>query len=155
MKTIVFKIGLLMLFILMVRTGCEKTNENGEYADVEYFKFSDFGCETGDSWYLRPGYVVKNYIIRSQQEFEECIAIECNPQIVFSNFVLLIGVKLFNSGALLFNEMVQENNSEVIYTITFLKDESTVALGIPYHSIVRKPLNGKSIRIVEIVKETL
>lgn len=155
MKKIISRMGLIILLLMMVRAGCEKIYENEEYSDVEYFKFSDFGCESGNSWYLKTDYVGKNYIITSQQKFEECIAIECNPQIDFSSYVLLIGVKQFNSGASLSDEKVQENNSEIVYTVTFKEDISTVALGIPYHAIIRKPLNGKSIRIVEIVKVTI
>lgn len=155
MKKLIIKTELIFLLFFVMGAGCEKNNEDGEYAEIEFFKFSDFGCESDYSWNLKTDYIGGNHIITSQQEFEECIAIECDPKINFSSYYVLVGSKQFSSGVSIYNEKVEENNSEVVYTITFLLDDSEVAQKIMYYVIIKKPSQDKNIRIVEVIKDNV
>jgi len=47
---------------------------------------------------------------------------------------------------------VEENNKKIVYTITFLKNDATVASGAKCHAVIKKPSNKKEIKVVEIVK---
>lgn len=138
--------------MLILGNGCIKKNENGNYSELDYFKFSDFGCQNDNQWSLSTNGV--NYIISSQEGFDEHLIVECNPIIDFESYTLLVGNKQFSTGVSIYSEKVKENNSEVIYEVTFLTDDTYVAQVINYHVIINKPLNGKTIRITAIVKET-
>ena len=118
--------------------------------EIQGLKFTDFGCSSA-VWYIKPEYSDKHYVINSQQELEKYISINCIPQIDFSKYILLMGVKGFTTGVSQYNEKIEENNIEIVYTITFLTNEATVAQGIAYHSIIEKPSKPKSIRFEEIV----
>lgn len=154
MKIFIIKTGIFIFLLLMIGSSCERNKKEGLYEEIEFLKFSDFGCGNDYSWYLNTQYGDGNFVITSIKDFEKYVTIDCNPQIDFSNYTLLIGVKQFNSGASLYEEKVEENNSELVYTIIFLKDISTVVVGINYHVLIKKPSKDKNIRIVEIVKET-
>jgi hypothetical protein len=155
MKTLINKAGLVILFIFIMGAGCEKNIQEGEYSEIEFLKFSDFGCQSDNSWYLNTGCGGGNYIITSLQDFEKCVTIECNPEVNFSSFFVLVGSKQFSSGVSIYNEKVEENNLEVVYTITFLPDDSDIAQKIKYYVIIKKPSQNKNIRIVEVIKENV
>ena len=140
----------LPLCFLLLGAGCN--DDDGEYTEIEFFKFSDFGCENDNQWSLNTGYYDDNYIITSQEEFEEVVNMKCSVDINFSKYTLLIGSKTFATGASLYDEKVEENNSEIVYTVTFLPDDSQVALGVTYYVIIENP-SEKDIRIEEAFKE--
>jgi hypothetical protein len=144
---------LLLLCVVLLGAGCEKNDENGEFIEKEFFKFSDFGCEN-KPWRLKSGYENNHYIITSQQEFEKHLESDCIPQIDFTNHTVLIGNKIFSTGIDHYDEKVEENNSEIVYTITFLTNIATVAQGVTYHVVIGNPTDrkNKNIRIVEDVK---
>ena len=143
---------LLPLCVVLLGAGCDDDND-GEYTEIEFFKFSDFGCENDNSWSLNDGYEDENYIVTSQQEFDKIVNMECSPQIDFLSYTILAGSKQFSNGVSIYEEKVEENNSEIVYTVTFLTDDSTVALKVSYYVIIKKT-SAKNIRIVEVVKET-
>ena len=51
------------------------------------------------------------------------------------------------------SEKVEGNNKKIVYTITFLKNDATVASGAKYHAVIKKPSNKKEIKVVENVKD--
>ncbi len=149
---------LVTLCVVAAGAGCDdddndNNDDDGEYTELEFFKFSDFGCENDNQWNLNSGYHNDNYVITSQEEFEEIVNMKCAVQIDFSNYTLLIGSKTFTTGASVFDEKVVANNYEIVYTVTFLPDESTVVLDVPYYVIIDN-LSGKDIRIEEVIKES-
>jgi len=142
---------LLPLCAVMLAFGCEK-EEDEELTEIELLKFSDFGCENY-TWNFKPGYSNNYYIINSQQELSNYINSDCMPQIDFNEYVVIIGSKSFTTGVSLFDEKVEGNNKKIVYTITFLKNDATVASGAKYHAVIKKPSNKKEIKVVEIVKD--
>ena len=138
----------------MLGVGCEKKEKNEEFTEKEFFKFSDFGCED-IPWYIKPGYANNHYVITTQQELEKHIEINCIPQIDFDKYFVVIGSKSFTTGVSIVDEKVEENNIEVIYTITFLTNNAAVALGLSYHIVIKKTVNksDKNIEILEIIKQ--
>lgn len=152
LKLLTIFLLLLPLSVILLGAGCEKEND-GEYTEIEDFKFSDFGCKNDNSWKLNAGYEDENYIITSQQKFDKIVNMECSPKIDFSIYTVLAGSKSFTTGASVYDEKVEENNSEIVYSVTFLTDDSAVALRVSYYVIIKKP-SAKNIRIVEVVKET-
>ncbi len=153
MRTTPLKISFIFLLLGFMGAGCEK-EEAGEFIEKEFFKFSDFKCEN-EPWYLESGYMNNHYIITSQQELEKYIESDCTPQIDFTNYTVIIGNKTFSTGIDHYVEKVEENNLEIIYTITFLTNIAAVAQGVNYHVVTEKPTDRKhkNIRVVEIVKD--
>jgi len=142
---------LLPLCVVLLGAGCD--DDDGEYTEIELYKFSDFGCENDNQWSLNTGYYNDNYIITSQEEFEEIVNLKCTVDIDFSNYTLLIGSKTFGSGASLYDEKVEENNSEIVYTVTFREDDSQATSLVNYHVVIENS-SGKDIRIEEAFKES-
>jgi hypothetical protein len=77
---------------------------------------------------------------------------KCTVQIDFSNYTLLIGSKTFSTGASLYDEKVEENNSEIVYTVTFLEGYTQSTSVVNYYVIIENS-SGKDIRIEEAFKE--
>jgi hypothetical protein len=141
---------LLPLCVILFGTGCEE--DEGEFLEIEFLKFNDFGCENF-TWNFKTGYYNNYYVINSQIELNRYINSECIPQIDFKEYVVLIGSKSFTSGVYLIHEKVEENNKVIVYTITFLTDDTTVPSGAKYHAVIKKPTGKKVIKVVEIVKD--
>ncbi|MGQ7868297.1 hypothetical protein [Sunxiuqinia sp. sy24] len=156
MKTISLKIGTFLMLFALMGAGCEKENtiENEDLMPVEVFKFSDFGCEN-IPWHLKQGYANNHYVITSQQELEKYVEIDCSPQIDFTKYIVILGSKSFTTGATIYSESVEESSSKTKYTITFLTDISTVAIGLSYHVVIKKTLGEdvKNIEVIEYVKQ--
>lgn len=154
MKTTVLKISIIFLLLSLMGAGCEKDEEIEKFTEKEFFKFSDFGCEN-EPWHLKSEYVNNHYIITSQQEFEKYIESDCTPQIDFTKYLVIVGSKSFTTGASIYKENVEENATKLVLTITFLKNISTVAIGLSYHVVIKRKLgeNDKSVEVIEIVKE--
>jgi hypothetical protein len=145
---------LLPLCVVLLGAGCEKDEEIGIFSEKEFLKFSDFGCENS-VWNFKAGYSNNYYTINSQQELSNYININCIPQINFNEYFVIIGSKSFTTGVSLFDEKVEENNKEIVYTITFLTDDTFVASGAKYHAVIKRPSEKKEIRVVEIVKDRI
>lgn len=154
MKTTFFKTSCILCFFSLAVCGCEKSDENQEFSEKKFFKFSDFGCEN-IPWHLKQGFANNHYVITSQQELEKYIEIDCSPQIDFTKYIVILGSKSFTTGATIYNESIEESSSKIIYTVTFLTDISTVAIGLSYHVVIKKtPEEGdKNIKFIENIKQ--
>lgn len=151
MKTQIVKIGFLLIMLLLFGLGCNKDIQDGKYSEIDFQKFSDFGCPNNTPWHLNPSYKGEIYLLKSKQEFEKCVTIDCNPNIDFSNYNVLVGRKPFTTGASIYDEKVETNGSELVYTITILRDETTVPLGVKYYVIIKKPSKAINIRVEHII----
>jgi hypothetical protein len=157
MENIILKTAIGFLVLFMMGTGCEKEKEKdpGEFTEKQILKFSDFGCS---NIFLKPAYIRNyhnHYVVTSQKSLEKYTytTSDCIPQIDFSKYIVIIGSRGFSTGVSLYNEKAEENNVEIVYTVTFLTNDATVALGIQYHAVIEKPSGQKNIRVVEIVKD--
>ncbi len=142
---------LLPFCIVLLGTGCEKDEDNSEYTEIEFFKFSDFGCENDNQWSLNSGYYNDNYIITSQEEFEEIVNMKCSAQIDFSNYTLLVGSRVYGVGSSLYNEKVEENNSKIVYTVT-IQIEGTQSTSLTKYYVIIENSSGKDIKIEKVTK---
>ena len=157
MKTIL-KILFLCGIIVLTAFSCEKDKENVEAGDLEPIdikEITDFGCDncsiTLKSEYVNNGY----YVIYSENGFNKYVQYvtgENIPSIDFNKYFLIIGVKQFTSGAEILQEKAEENNIEIVYYVTFLTDDSTVAVGVGYHAFLEKPIKEKAVRIEMIIE---
>lgn len=156
MKTTILKISTFILLFALIGAGCEKEKvkdeEPGESSPKEFFKFSDFGC--GNLiWNFKVGYSNNYYVINSQQELSSYMNSDCIPQIDFNIYFVVIGDKRFSTGVSLFEEKVEENNKEIVYTVTFLTHLTTVAQSVKYHAVIKKTYDKKEIKVIEFVKD--
>ncbi len=154
MKHKIFRILSLFLLPVLMGAGCEKEDLEAEAAllmPTEFYKFSDFDGDDS-SWHLKGGYANSFYIVNSEEELKKYIVSDCMPEIDFSEYIVILGIKSFASGASLLNETVEENDAELIYTVDFSTDFTMVALGVKYHVVVPMPYN-KDIKVVEVVRE--
>ncbi|MDE5423110.1 hypothetical protein L3073_12900 [Ancylomarina sp. DW003] len=149
-------IHLLILIYLSVSlgVGCDKSKGDSEFVKKDFLKFSDFGCKDV-LWNLKPEYSGSHYIISNQSELEEYITSECIPQIDFTKYIVLIGNKHFTTGTSLYDEKVEESNSEIVYTVTFLTNEAAVVIGVNYHVVIERSSINKNIKIIETTKNSL
>jgi hypothetical protein len=152
MKLLAILLFLLPLCVVILGAGCEEDEEIVELSEKGFLKFSDFGCEN-IVWNFKAGNSNSYYTVNSQQELSNYINSDCNPQIDFNKYFVIIGSKSFPTGVSLFDEKVEENNKEIVYTITFLTDDTFVASGAKYHAVIKKPSGKKEINVVEIVKD--
>ena len=143
---------ILLLLPIMMGAGCEDDIQIEDFEVKEFLKFSDFGCEN-HTWNLKPGNNNNYYIIESQDELIKYIQGECMPQIDFNKYFVIIGSKSFTTGASLFAEKVEENNVEIVYTVTFQTDFSRVIGGVKYHVVLKKANSKKDIKVIEVVKD--
>ncbi|MGQ1786522.1 hypothetical protein [Saccharicrinis sp. GN24d3] len=152
MQHTIFKILSFLLLPVLMGAGCQKEYlEEDVLIPAEFYKFADFGCEH-HIWHLKMGHTNNYYIINSQEELEKYITTDCLPQIDFSEYIIILGSKSFAAGASLLHEKVEANNEELVYTVTFLTDNSAVAAGAKYHIVVPMPYN-KDIKVVEVIKD--
>ncbi len=152
MEKIIFKIALGFLALFIMGAGCEKVGYPGEFIEKPFLKFSDFGCPN-EGWHIRSGYTNNHYIVNSQQKLEKYITSDCVPKINFSKYNVIIGSIVFTTGASLYDENLEENNEEIVYTVTILTDISLVVGGVKYHVVIGKPSGEKNIRVEVIVKD--
>ncbi len=144
--------------IVFTAFSCEKDEENveaGDFEPIEVKKITDFGCDDC-SIVLKPEYVNNGYyMIYSENDFNKYVKYvtgENIPSIDFEKYFLIIGVKQFTSGTEILEEKAEENNIEIIYYVTFLTYDSTVALGVGYHAFLEKPVKEKTVLVEEIIK---
>ena len=143
---------LCMLAIIIISGGCEDNFDDSEYTEIEFFKFSDFGCDNDNQWSLNHDYRDELNIINSQTEFDKIIDIECSPQIDFSKYVVLAGMRGFSTYAFFHDEKVEENNSTIVYTVSFAVTDATSLSAVSYYVIIDKPTGKKKIKFVESTK---
>jgi hypothetical protein len=69
--------------------------------------------------------------------------------------VVLLGQRGFPTGVSLYDEKLEENNAEIVYTVTFMTQLTLVAQPIQYYAIIELPTDNrkKSIRVEEIIKD--
>lgn len=149
-KIILFNFVILILFAI---SGCqedEKPEESGEFIEIDFLKFSDFGCENSQL-NLKSEFTENHYVITSNSELEYYLRMDCIPQIDFSEYFLIIGVKRFTTGASILDEKAEENNTEIVYTVTFQTDATFFPTPLKYHAIINSSSSLKNIRIEEIV----
>lgn len=151
MKTFILKIGTVLCLLSLMGVGCKDNEKNEMFLNKEYFKFTDFGCDSAPV--LKSEYNGNYYIITSQQNLEQYTTGNCIPKIDFSQYIVLMGSKQFTTGASLYDEKIEENSSEIIYTVTFQTNIAAVAPIVNYHVIIKKPAIAKSIQIVETIKD--
>lgn len=151
-------ITVVILFVSIYFTSCEKDKENveaGDFKPIEVKKISDFECDDC-SVTLKPEYANNGYyVIYSENDFTKYVKYvtgENIPSIDFEKYFLIIGVKQFTSGAEVLEEKAEENNIEIVYYVTFLTDDTTVALGVGYHAFLEKPIKEKAVSVEEIIK---
>ena len=143
---------LCMLTIIIISGGCEDNFDDSEYTEIEFFKFSDFGCDSDSQWSLNRDYRDELNIITSQTEFDKIVDPECSPQIDFTKYVVLAGMRGFSTEAYFYDEKVEENNSTIVYTVTFSVTEATRPSVVFYYVIINKPAGKKKIKFVEGTK---
>jgi len=154
MKSTFLRISIFILLVALA--GCKKDDKNGGFVEKEFLKFSDFGCDNG-LWRLKPNYAGHYYIISTMPELQEHVMSDCVPSIDFTKYVVLIGIKSFTTGASLYDEKVEERETEIVYTVTFKTNNATVLGSVSYHVVIEKPKDSdpKNIRIVEQIKGQL
>ncbi|MCD6597243.1 MAG: hypothetical protein J7L04_06120 [Bacteroidales bacterium] len=155
MKYKILKLGFFLALFNFVGTACVNVDvKPTKLEEQEFWKFSDFGCEN-HTWNLNPGYVNNHYVVETQDALKKYIQGDCTPQIDFNKYFVIIGSKSFSTGASLLVEKVEENNVEIVYTVTFLTDLTQVAVGVKYHIVLKKPSSKKEIKVVEVVKNQI
>ena len=131
------KILFLCGIIVFTAFSCDKENtDTGEFAPITIKKITDFDC---DDCYLslKPEYINDTYyVIYTESDFTKYVTGENIPSIDFEKYFLIIGTKQFTSGAKILEEKAEENNVEIVYYVTFLTDDSTVALRVGYHAFL-------------------
>jgi len=149
-----YKILTLFLLPFLMGAGCQKDEEileELEFVPIVIQKFADFGCEH-QSWKIKAGYANDYYIINSAEDLNKYIEYECKPDIDFSKYIVILGNKGFSTGTSLVSEKVEENNVELVYTLTFSKGFSMDAPSVKYHIVIPIPYN-KDIKLVEVVEQ--
>lgn len=88
-------------------------------------------------------------IIRNQIDFETLNLENCNPEIDFSKYDLIIGKYQLTRGNNSINYELVENcqNNNLILKVTFDQNEATVAPNVTYHALVPKLKNEQSVSI--------
>jgi len=156
MKTIK-KIILLCGIIVLTAFSCEKEKEDADDLEpIEIKKITDFGCDDC-SIILKPEYVNNGYyMIDSENDFNKYVKYatgENIPSIDFEKYFLLIGTKSIEGGGSITDEKAEENNIEIIHTITITRDDTHIAgITLKYHAFLEKPIKEKAVR-VEIIIE--
>jgi hypothetical protein len=154
MKKTIFLKGIVLVLLFIIGVACLKKKEANteKLIEKQFFRFSNFGC-TNVLWNFRPGFSDDHYIVNSQQELENYISIDCVPQIDFSKYFMVIGQKSFTTGVSRVDEKLEENDNEIVYTITILTNITAIAQGVNYHAIIEKPAGQKNIRVELIIKD--
>jgi hypothetical protein len=99
MKLLAILLFLLPLCVVILGAGCEEDEEIVELSEKGFLKFSDFGCEN-IVWNFKAGNSNSYYTVNSQQELSNYINSDCNPQIDFNKYFVIIGSKSFPTGFL-------------------------------------------------------
>ncbi len=87
-------------------------------------------------WQLKTEFQNNYFIFNSEKELKKHISYNCSPEIDFSKYIIIIGSKGFVSGASLMSEIVEENNHELIYMLTFSASYTMVASDVKYHIVI-------------------
>lgn len=148
------KILLLFCIIVLAAFSCEEKEnvDAGEFELVEIKKITDFGCEDCNIK-LKAEYTNNSYyVIKSQSDLTKYVTGENIPVIDFEKYLLIMGIKQFSSGVLLYEEEVKENNIQIVYTLIFRKQETTDAPLINYYVIIEKPIIDKEVKVnIEVI----
>ena len=88
-------------------------------------------------------------IIRNQVDFENLNLENCNPEIDFSKYDLIIGKYQLTTGNNSIDYNLFENcqNNNLILKITFNQNEATEAPNVTFHALIPKLENNQSISI--------
>lgn len=142
------KVLFLSVIMVIVTLGCEEENiVEGNFTTIDIKKITDFGC---DDCYLliKPEYSNDSYyVINSESDFSKYVIGENIPTINFEKYFLIIGVKPFSSGAKIIEERAEENNIRIVYYVSFITDDSTVALKLHYHAFIENPAEDKEVSV--------
>ena len=93
-------------------------------------------------------------IIRSQSAFNALVSDDCNPQIDFSSYDLVIGRKGLTSGNSSIEYRLRKacNSDKLQLIVVFHQDDTTVAQEITYHALIPKLGDEETVEVKTEVK---
>ena len=138
------KILFLFGIVTLTAFGCE---DDGEFEQIEFKKITDFDCNDC-SISLKSEYFNNDYyIIRSEESFLKYVDGVNIPVIDFNKYILIIGHKILSTDASVINEKVEENNIEILYTVSIRKNDATIPTAVIYYVFIEKANSGKDISV--------
>ena len=152
MKKVILKVSVLFALFSFFGIACDDddTNTPSEFQEQEYLKFSDFGCED-IGWNLKAENIGNYYVIESADELHNHVEYNCNLDVDFNNYFVIVGAENFATGSSLVSEEVVANNAELVYTITFQKYFTQSPTVTEYHIILENELKARKIKVVKKV----
>src|SRR5690606_38237370 len=93
-------------------------------------------------------------VIKEQTDFNSRVTGNCNPDIDFSTFDLIIGKQQLTSGNESIDYQLTENcnTGNYVLEVTFNQNIATVAPNLTYHRLIPKLPEGKEITVTTEIK---
>lgn len=144
-----FKIFFLPVLFLAI-TSCSNNDDNCKDKIINTTSLeSEYQC-TNTKNDLDVELTEDFIVIRDQTDFNSRVAGNCNPDIDFSIFDLVIGKKKLTTGNDSIEYELTENceAGKYVLNVTFNQNESTVAPNLTYHRLIPKMAQGKELTVV-------
>ena len=144
------KIIILTTLVLIGFYSCKKTDDNNKISITNLE--SKYGC-VDTKRQMQIDLLNDFKIIRTQIDFDSLVSGNCNPNINFITYDLLIGKKgLANGNDTIYYELIENYETENLnLKVNFINNMSMIAPNLTYHSLIPKLKSGQSIDVEIII----
>ncbi len=144
------KIIILTTLVLIGFYSCNKTDDNNKISITNLE--SKYGC-VDTKRQMQIDLLNDFKIIRTQIDFDSLVSGNCNPNINFITYDLLIGKKgLANGNDTIYYELIENYETENLnLKVNFINNMSMIAPNLTYHSLIPKLKSGQSIDVEIII----
>jgi len=143
---------LLLLFAILIISSCNREDDCSSPTKNRTKNLEEiYGCENTKEQMnvdLNNDYI----IVRSQQSFNEHVMGNCNPQIDFEVYDLVIGKKMLTTENRYIDSFLSRNcnnPNRISLQVIFYQNEATESQNLTYHALIPK-LNSAQNIIVDI-----
>lgn len=137
MKTL-FKFTLI-LSLLFIGQSCDKDKDCEDVILNTTSLESEYGC-TNTQFQIQISLYEEFIVIRNQEDFELLAEGDCQPEIDFATYDLVIGKKGLNSGYDSIEYVLTEkcDSGDLELEVTFIQDATMIAPVVVFHALVPK-----------------
>jgi len=146
---------ILLIIVLIGFYSCKKIDENNNCENKKKSITnleSEYGC-VNTKGQMQIDLLNDFTIIKTQIIFDSLVSGNCNPNIDFNTYDLLIGKKgLANGNDTIYYELTENCETENLnLKVNFINNMTMIAPNITYHSLIPKLKSGQSIDVEIII----
>ncbi|MFD2890744.1 hypothetical protein ACFS5J_01795 [Flavobacterium chuncheonense] len=141
---------ILYAFLIVLFTACNDDDDNpcSDTVVTTASLETEYGC-TETKYQMEIDLTDDFTVITNQTDFNTLVTGDCQPNIDFANYDLVIGKKgLFSGNTSINYEMIKDcETNNLTLTVTFVQNAASEAPNLTYHALIPKLTSGQSVMV--------